>query len=274
MKSQKIAECNYFINKKLIENVIALHGNNKEMINNVALSDSQNILIKYFKKNHSTQINASDIDYMKQIGIDFKYGYSSSQDGLRVYVLNEPYGILNKSILDALIRGGCPINWDYEEEENDEKGEVIKTSYTTLHYYAMSEDANLDGFKKLIECGADIKIESSENFTAVYYLLKHSDKIDCEFISYLSKNCKYNFNTSLSTTSTDERNSDTILFNMYLRENKNITIECVESLINIADCDANSRDDINDTVIKSYLKNENLEKFNINIIKKLVELGA
>merc|ERR1712228_27113 len=266
MKSRKMILSNYFIDMKLLNEVKALHSN-EDMINEIK-DGEKNILIKYLSSNHASDISANDIDQIKKIGVEFKFGYGYSRDALRMYcgdTKNE--GKINKPIVEALIRGGCPINWDYEENENDEKGEEIKTHFTPLHLYCRLIDSNLDGFAKLIECGADPKIESSVNLYAIYYLLSDSKNVSAEWIAYLKNECQINFNSQSS--------NNINLFNAYLRNNENITLDAVRALVEVADCDANSRDDAMDcNSIKAYIKNENTADFNFEIIKLLVELGA
>eukprot|EP01083_Nonionella_stella_P107215 310315_1 len=268
-------------------------------MNDIILEEGNTILTKYIATNHRTDILSSDIDEMKQYGIDFEHKNSAGLNALHLYCILSK-GILDENVVKSLIDGGCPINWPYEKVKNkdedsdndddeeddtkedkgllerliplipvisqDTKREYVPEAVTPLHLYCQLEESDLVGFQILRDCGADVHLESREKFNAIYYLLRESHHINKAFIAYLVKKCKVNFHRQLS--------SGWSLFNFFLNENPQINTETVTALCNIAKCDANSRDDENDTnSIKSYVQN-NKRKFDFAIIKCLVDLGA
>eukprot|EP01083_Nonionella_stella_P150699 480478_1 len=293
-KSLALAQSNVFINMDLVKQIRSLHSA-PQMINHIlSRTGKENILLQYLRYNHESDMFAEDINHFAHIKLDFKFGYKECNHALLNYCKHSE-GVIDASIVNALKNGGCPINWDREKNEDEkekEKGVVVKTKFTALQSYAKLADSNLASFQRLVECGADVSIESRENFTAVYYLLKYSENATPAFIEYLSNNCKYNFSQPLVAAEDNDVDrdimlalgmldvdindgADTLLFNVYLRFNKNITKETITALVNSAHCDPNSRDGVNDTnSIKSYIKNANIDKFSMDIIRILVQLGA
>eukprot|EP01083_Nonionella_stella_P318673 1165992_1 len=279
-KSLKLAKSNFFIDLNLVKKIASLHST-PEMINDISVpndeNDDENLLLKYLRCNHESQIFAKDIKVFADLKLDFKFGYAECSTALFRYCLNSE-GVINGSIVDALCDGGCPINWDYEpNQDGNGKGEVIKTACTPLIIYASVPEANLESFHTLVKCGSDVTIEHYSLLSAVYLLLGRCENLTPAFIEFLAKDCEYNFDQPLiiEQASQDDHEVDTMLFNVYLRGNEHISKETIRALVNHGHCDPNSRDDRTDTnSIKAYIQNENIKEFNMEIIRVLVELGA
>eukprot|EP01083_Nonionella_stella_P150702 480485_1 len=298
MPGQKLARSLVIIDMKSIGDINALinkcairdEKGKLKTINDIKLRKNNTVLIKYIVTNHRSDILARDIDQMKAMKIDFEHKNDSRLNALHIYCQLSK-GALDGDVVQSLITGGCPINWPYEKkkEEGDDdedsdddsddekaedialldpsKREYVRGDYTPLHHYCQLEECALNGVQILVGAGADVHLESKQNVTAIYYLLRASHHITGEFVAYLVGNeCKINFNRQLS--------SGWSLFNFFLKNNSSITADAVTALCDIANCDANSRDDENDTnSIKSYVKNDK-NKFDFSIIKVLSELGA
>eukprot|EP01084_Bolivina_argentea_P162926 283487_1 len=254
----------------------------KQTINDIKLRNNNNLLMKYIRSNHRNDINADHINEMFEMGINFKTKNQKGYHALDIYC-KKSKGEINKQVIKSLIKG-CSINWPYEEtkkddddsdtenesdnedEDGDTKQDIIKGDYTPLHHYCMLKESNLKGFQILVECGADVTIESKDNVSAIYYLLKFSENLNENFIKYLANVCKINFYRLLP--------SGWNLLNHYLNTNKNINRDTIIALCDIAGCDPHSRDDENDqSSIKAYIKSD-IATFKFDIISCLVELGA
>eukprot|EP01083_Nonionella_stella_P226639 804682_1 len=258
------------IQELITECGVTNHKGESKTMNDIELdAKKNNILMKYIATNHPSDILSSDIDKMKEYGIDFDHYNDDGFNALHIYC-NRSKGLLNENVVRSLTSGGCPINWrkNDDDDNDDASGKNQNGELTPLHVYCKLEGSDLKGFKILVECGADVHLQYKDNTTAIEYLLKSSRNINDAFVAYLVNECKpkVNFNRQLSNGRS--------LFNLFLSENAQINKDAVIALCNIAGCDANSRDDENDTnSLMSYVTNEK-RKFDIDIIKCLVELGA
>eukprot|EP01083_Nonionella_stella_P243104 847403_1 len=270
-------------------------------MNNIILGSSNSILTKYIDTNHMTDLKSSDIDEMKTYEIDFDHVNYDSMNALQLYV-QQCKGELDKDVIQSLVKGGCPINWtmkpkegeddDADQDDDDDKDEEkdgkkpekkremvpVRVNYAPLHRYCQLPESNLNGFKILIECGADIELESRDNQTAIYYLLKLSHHVNAAFIAYLVNECKINLNCRME----DAYGPGTSFFNFWLSNNEQISRETVTAFCDIAGCDASSHDashddsnddDNNTNSLMSYMLNHK-RKFDLDVIKCLVESGA
>eukprot|EP01084_Bolivina_argentea_P126651 224208_1 len=270
-------------------------------MNNITLGSSNSILTKYIDTNHMTDLKSSDIDEMKTYEIDFDHVNYDSMNALQLYV-QQCKGELDKDVIQSLVKGGCPINWtmkpkegeddDADQDDDDDKDEEkdgkkpekkremvpVRVNYAPLHRHCQLPESNLNGFKILIECGADIELESRDNQTAIYYLLKLSHHVNAAFIAYLVNECKINLNCRME----DAYGPGTTFFNFWLSNNEQISRETVTAFCDIAGCDASSHDashddsnddDNNTNSLMSYMLNHK-RKFDLDVIKCLVESGA
>eukprot|EP01083_Nonionella_stella_P204225 744658_1 len=250
------------------------HEGKRKTMNDITLRGKNSILTRYIITNHMEDIKSSDIDEMKTYGIDFERKNDEDMNALHLYC-ELCKGVLNKNVVQSLVKGGCPINWGYEQKDDDdeidddgnEKRETVRGDFAPLHCYCKLPESNLDGFKILMESGADIFLESKKkNVTPFDYLWRESYHIDEAFIGYLMNECKVNLSGRMVDGSS--------FLNSFLTCNPRITRETVTALCDIAGCDANSRDDENDTnSLISYALNDK-GTFDLDVIKCLVELGA
>eukprot|EP01083_Nonionella_stella_P171137 583843_1 len=73
-KSLALAKSNVFIDMDLVKQIVSLHSS-PEMINHILLPKmEENILLKYLRCNHESQIFAEDINQFAELSIDFKFG--------------------------------------------------------------------------------------------------------------------------------------------------------------------------------------------------------
>eukprot|EP01083_Nonionella_stella_P295188 1003243_1 len=177
----------------------------KANINDIQLRGENNILTKYIRSNHTSAISVSDITKMKEYGIDFTHTNDDNYHALAIYCRRSK-GMIAKPIVEALIEAGCPINRpstkeddkkheeELEDDDDDSWGDSDDSYYgsgyssdmdedgnkkkkypkvihekTALHHYCDLAECKLDGFRTLIECGADPSLGYGEtDATALY----------------------------------------------------------------------------------------------------------
>ncbi len=93
------------INEMLLNNKTLTE--KKHTINDIKLRSNNNLLMKYIKSNHRSDINANDINEMAKIGLDFKKKNDNDYHALDLYC-KKSKGELNKSVIEALI-----MNYQY-----------------------------------------------------------------------------------------------------------------------------------------------------------------
>eukprot|EP01083_Nonionella_stella_P108948 317209_1 len=68
-KSLKLAKSNFFIDLNLVKKIASLHST-PEMINDISLPNNENLLLKYLRCNHQSQIFAKDIKIFADLKLD------------------------------------------------------------------------------------------------------------------------------------------------------------------------------------------------------------